>query len=315
MAAAFPIDFTDHHDTDSADLSARQREALEAMLPEIEAVDPKTFLTINIDIPAAVITVSGRLRRLIAYREAVVRELPLFDVTSLDKLEATTLALGQAHTNFHAASQPAEPVQPLVETLIVVRDFLLSDASVLAKRQIIDGERLNELQGTNGFKNLAFDVLLLCAIFRDNWDVIDGRTAVKPSELDHSEGVANRLTAALGSKEAGSDAAPAATVTRQAAFTLFMARYGAVRRAVTYLRWDEDDIDTIAPSLYAGRNRKKSDASEQEPAVPPTGTSPAGQPASPSTPATPTPSTTSNGSALPAAASLIGLPGDTPFNH
>ncbi|MFS8069892.1 MAG: hypothetical protein ACMG6S_26300, partial [Byssovorax sp.] len=37
------------------------------------------------------------------------------------------------------------------------------------------------------------------------------------------------------------------------AFTLFTNAYDQVRRGVMYLRWDEGDADSLAPSLYKGR--------------------------------------------------------------
>ncbi|WP_437907778.1 hypothetical protein WME95_07775 [Sorangium sp. So ce327] len=53
------------------------------------------------------------------------------------------------------------------------------------------------------------------------------------------------------------------------------------RRAVAYLRWDEGDADTIAPSLYKGRGRAASSsdtAAAPDDAAPP-GAAPAGTPA------------------------------------
>ncbi|HEX4334524.1 MAG TPA: hypothetical protein VH062_01350 [Polyangiaceae bacterium] len=48
---------------------------------------------------------------------------------------------------------------------------------------------------------------------------------------------------------------------RTRAFTLFVNAYDQVRRAVSYLRWDDDDAGTVAPSLYVrrGNGKKKPD--------------------------------------------------------
>lgn len=335
MAASYSIDFIDHHPVDLGDLAARQRVASVKMGPKIDAVDPRTYQVINFDIPAAVVTVLGRMPRIRSYREPILQNLSRFDITQIDELEDAALALGHAHTQLHASSEPAEAVAPLAETLLKSRDFLLSDATALAKREIIDGDRLNELQGTNGYRNTTFDVLLLVSIFRDNWEQIGGRTAVKQVELDQAEGLANRLVEVLGAREAGTEGASDASVRRQAAYTLFVDRHNQVRRAITYLRWDIGDTDQIIPSLYAGRNRKKAD--DAAPAAPtpapvtgasgaPNGSAtPAPSPAAPAAPAASNGSTGNgsnangstgaNGTALPPAASLIGLPGDTPFNR
>jgi hypothetical protein len=57
------------------------------------------------------------------------------------------------------------------------------------------------------------------------------------------------------------------------AFTLFLRTYGDAQRAVEYLRSEQGDAESIAPSLYTGRGRKKADPPAPSPA--PTTTRPA----------------------------------------
>ncbi len=54
---------------------------------------------------------------------------------------------------------------------------------------------------------------------------------------------------------------------RNRAYTLVVGCYDHVRRAVTFLHWDEGDIDTLVPSLFAGRKHKPADDAAQ-PAAP-----------------------------------------------
>ena len=65
------------------------------------------------------------------------------------------------------------------------------------------------------------------------------------------------------------------TERRARAFTLFFNAYDQCRRAVGYLRWNEDDADQVAPTLFTGRARRASSA-EPAPAE-----SPAATPAAP----------------------------------
>lgn len=51
----------------------------------------------------------------------------------------------------------------------------------------------------------------------------------------------------------GGTALAAAIGLRQRAFTLLASIYDEVRRAVAYLRWHENDVTDLAPSLSAGR--------------------------------------------------------------
>ena len=299
--------------TTAPDVSAAalQRVAFQELEEEIAAVDPEDFVTINVDLPGIVTTIRGYFSRIASYRDAA-SELPAFDISAFDKLEVTTLAVGGAHLHYVAASGPAEPVQPLVDELTKQREVLLTDVTALAKRSLIDGDRLKQLQGTNGFKNLVYDVLLLCTLLREKWSTVSSRTAVRIEEIDAAENKADRLGAALGSREAGGNDVPAATALRQAAYTLFVRRYDQVRRAISFLRWDEEDVEHIAPSLYAGRGGRPKKGDPVAP-VTPVAAAPSASVVAPvqTAPA----ASASNGSALPAAASMIGLPGDTPFSR
>jgi hypothetical protein len=65
-------------------------------------------------------------------------------------------------------------------------------------------------------------------------------------------------------------------------FALLVHAHGQTRRAVAYLRWNEGDTDTIAPSLFKGRGDRDASpsdtATEPEDVAAPPG---AGAPAAP----------------------------------
>ncbi|WP_437980893.1 hypothetical protein [Sorangium sp. So ce117] len=81
---------------------------------------------------------------------------------------------------------------------------------------------------------------------------------------------------------------------RARAFSLLVHAYDQTRRAVAYLRWDEEDADTIAPSLYKGRTGRATAHSD-------TVAAPGDEaPAAPAAPGAATPAAP-NGTAAPAA--------------
>jgi hypothetical protein len=45
-------------------------------------------------------------------------------------------------------------------------------------------------------------------------------------------------------------------MTRARALSRLVRVYEEVRRMVTFLRWHQDDVDAITPSLWAGRHRR-----------------------------------------------------------
>lgn len=78
--------------------------------------------------------------------------------------------------------------------------------------------------------------------------------------------VARQLLEAAGAKEQAPAAGIEAAEIRSKIYTQFINCYDQIRRVVTYVRWDADDIDDFAPSLFAGRggSARKSPAAEPE---------------------------------------------------
>ncbi len=59
-----------------------------------------------------------------------------------------------------------------------------------------------------------------------------------------------------------SEATLAAGGDRQRAYTLLVNAYDQARRAVTYLRREEKDVEKFTPSLWVGRGRRRNGSSE-----------------------------------------------------
>lgn len=164
-----------------------------------------------------------------------------------------------------------------------LRETLLVDASALARRELVDAQRLTEFKGATGYRQVAFELLGLATVLRERWADIASKTAIQAEELDQAEKLAERILHAVGMKEQTPSVTEAAK-RRATAFYLFV-RLDQVRRAVTFLRWNEGDVDRIAPSVYAGRTsgrRKEETKSQSTPAPSPAAPAPAGtSPAAP----------------------------------
>jgi hypothetical protein len=296
------------------------RDAYDNAQPAAKALNVEDLISVNIDLPTAVTTAVGALPEILALRDQVVKDLPNFDIKNFDLLETYTRATGHAHALYMGASAAPEAILALNEQGITLRDLLYSDATALATRGIISGDKLGDFKANVGYKNLAFDLLGLASVLRLNWDKIASKTAIQPSELDTAESIGEQLVSALGAREQAPAAAAEQAQQRQRNFTLFAKAYDQVRRAVSFLHWDQDDVERIAPSLYAGRNtgRKKSDPA-QPGTAPTTGTSlPSPGAAAGTTTPTPPAAGTTAPSAHPQAAHVTtpttaGLPGASPF--
>jgi hypothetical protein len=296
------------------------QEAFDRVEAEIRALPESALIPVNLDVPSAVATALGALPEILAFRERLTA-LKDVDTTRLDKLRDYGFALLHTQTAYRGATGPADPIGGMAEELFAIRDQLFSDAQTLGKRKLLDLTRVEKYRSGLGFKNLALDVNGLVQILRENAGAIAGKTAVTAAELDHAAELAGTIIVAVGVKEQSPAVTSAITLVRQQAFTLFVNAYDALRRGISFLRWNEGDVDTIAPSLYAGRTgRKPTEPDATDPTTPASATTPT----SANNPTSPITAPAQAGANKPAATNSasdvstlpgIGLPGSAPFTH
>jgi hypothetical protein len=237
--------------------SPRSAAAYEELLPEILAVTEESLSPILIDIPTAVTTVLGVLPRIQALRPEIVETLRKFDFGRFDRLEQYTLAVSHAHALHRAAHGPKISLTRTGRELIAVREMLLWDARSLAAHRLVHGTRLAGCRVTPGYRGLAYDVLMLVELLKEAWSRVHDRTPVTMAQLDRAAVSAERLLTAVGLRDQAAPTVAEATMIRRKAFALFMQVYTKARAVVQYLRAELGDADEIAPSLYAGRARRK----------------------------------------------------------
>jgi hypothetical protein len=97
----------------------------------------------------------------------------------------------------------------------------------------------------------------LSKVMQDAWPQIQGKSATTADDLKTANQMSTRLMRIVGVREQSLAIVAAASETRLRAFTQLIRVYEDARRAVTYLRAAEGDADTIAPSLYPGRPRRR----------------------------------------------------------
>ncbi|WP_437535162.1 hypothetical protein WME79_13030 [Sorangium sp. So ce726] len=224
---------------------------------------------------------------------AGAERLPTHDVGLVDRLEIYALAAWYAHLAWLSSGGAQNGLKQLVEEAVPLRANLLGDAEALARRGLVDAETVADIRTGNGHMDTANDLVALSALFSASWPEIAGKTAATEEEVRRAGELGPELLAALGVREHGAAPGPSEAADRRArAFTLFVDAYDQTRRAVTYLRWKEDDIEAIAPSLYKGRGGRGASSSDtdaapqvappaQPDAAPPGAAAPAPPPAAP----------------------------------
>jgi hypothetical protein len=266
---------------------------------------------LNVDVQSAVATVLGSLPEIGVYREAM-STLPGLDAGKLQGLEEYAQAAAEAHSRWVTTMRPPEDIVALNAQALTTREMLRSDATALANRGLIAQEQLALFKGLVGYKNVAFDLINWANLMRDSWSSIQGKTALTAAEVQQAKQLGERLVRAAGLREQAPLFQAEAARIRQQAMTLLMGAYDETRRAIVFLRWHDNDADSIAPSLYAGKTRHSTDAAPaptppEPPANPPSPTPPV------ATPPAPAPHASGNGAPTGLAAVAAGLPGAPPF--
>jgi hypothetical protein len=274
------------------------KEAYARVLPELQALSVDELLLITLDIPSAISTTLGALPEIRALRAEIERQLKEFDFTAFDKLEDYAFALNYAHTKYASATQPADDFEAITVEGTALRDTLLGDARTLARRGLVDGNRLKDVNTVPGYKNLATDLGVLADVLGESWSQIEGKTVVAHAELELAMKLQSRLMRIVGLREQGPAVVAAATDMRVRAFTLLARTYDQARRVVSFLRWDAGDTDKIAPSLYAGRSNGRRKTAETPASTLPT--PPAPTPPATNAPANPPPAAPAAGGSAPA---------------
>jgi hypothetical protein len=228
--------------------------------PEMAKLDPESLGKINVDISQAVSLALGVLPGLQFLRPKLA-ELPDFQIACFDKLETYALGAWYAHLLALPPASASNPVQALLEEATSLRKALLADADALAARGLLDVGSVEAIRTGQGNLDTANDLVALSALLGASWDKIEHKTAATAAEVHRAGDLGPLLIAALGVREHGTIATPAEAADRKVrAFTLFAGAYDQVRRGVSYLRWNEGDADSLAPSLYKGRGGSRSAA-------------------------------------------------------
>jgi len=246
------------------------RRAFKKVRPLLDAMPDSALLQLNLDPLAAVAKVRAVLPAILLMRDSIEGTLRFFDLKNLDQLETYALALVQAHAIYRGNTARSQVLPKLSAEASALRGQLLRDSNTLVERGLIPRARLSRLQGPNGYRNIASDLLTIGELLHDSWPTIANRTAISLAELDRAEALADEMINALGQRKKVTVLAADAALMRQRAFSLFIRAYDEVRRAVLYLRWHEGDAEQIAPSLYGKRNgRGKKRDQDASPATPP----------------------------------------------
>jgi len=221
---------------------------------ELLALDPRRLVPLNVDISVAALVVIGAASDIRKYRAQVVALVGEELARPIDRLELVARAAMQAQAR-HRAEASGTRLAPLATRVRERRMVLRAEVRSLVTRRLLAPEIDAEVTGGQGFNRTVFDVLQLVAALRQNWEAIEGRTGLTVRELDDAESDASQLASRAGIVEqrVPSEAAEM----RLRAYSLMATTYDAVRRVISFLRWNEGDADRIAPAFLGTRRARR----------------------------------------------------------
>ena len=293
----------------SAESPPRYHEAFDRTKAERDAIAAEDLLTLNVDPQIAVTTTLTALPAIKAMRSRLIAEFSNFDVASFDKLEDYAIALSHANTVDLAAAPDATKFEALLQKCGQEREVLRADLNAAIARGHINGERMKELRGGAGARNVIVDTFILLQIARTDWAKLEGKTFITLEQLNRTQRATEDLNSAVAERDREPGQINEASEDRLRAFTLLARTHGKVRRGIQYLRDEFGDASDIMPSFYtgpaSGGGKKRPEAEANKPQLPPA-TLAVG--AAPAVSATPAP-------AVPAASARVGMPGSNPFTQ
>jgi hypothetical protein len=222
------------------------------VLPEATALAVEKLVAINTDVPECVLLGIRVLARLPPFVTSI-NALPEFELQIFNKFRARILALYSVQTKYsHALTPPPElPTQLAKATNL--RDLFLGDSGALVAHGLMNPKAIAMYKGLNGYKNVAFDLAGLVQLLTEMWPQIEGKVIFTKAELDEARQFCQLFVQNVAYREDAPNRIAELADIRQRMYSLFCESYDQVRRAISFLRWNQGDVDTIVPSLFAGR--------------------------------------------------------------
>ena len=215
---------------------------------DIEALNAADLSAMNVDPLSATSIAIGVAERILAHRERMAK-LPEFDVRNVDKLLDYAKATWFVYVTNLPTPEPSEAAT-LFDEVAALRGKLLMWARPLVGAGHFDEAGIAKIKEGSGNKDLPSDLVALVALYRSKWDGIKNICGVTEEDLNRGALIGPAMFALVSRREnqTGTSVTDGALRVRRA-WTLLDRAYLQCRRALDYLRWDEADVDVVAPSL------------------------------------------------------------------
>lgn len=221
------------------------------------------------DLTNAYVVVSGALPALRALEPKLRAALPLFDAGALHRVDRFARAalyaqsVERSTTNTSAAHHAK-----LVEELETLYARFYRNAEFLAAEGLFDAKVVANARTGTAVRDRAADLRMLAIEFAEREGALVGRTLVTRANIEHAFSVSQSVLDSLASRDNFNEAQVKAQRDRQLAAALLYQTWNEIRRAVSWLRWNEGDADKYAPSFFTSAGRRSSDSNRRDDSEP-----------------------------------------------
>ncbi len=241
---------------------------------EVEAQDPNDLSALNTDLVNACSIALGVAPTIMEYRDRAAN-LSEFNIKNFDKLNDYAKATWYLHITNLPAAEAAE-LSDLETEMVALRGKLMLWAGPLVASGKLPDKAIQAIKDGVGAKAFASDVVSLVALYRANWDHIHSMCGVTVEDLDRGAKIAPAVFAGVSLRDnQPSQVQGDAALRVHQAWTLLDRAYSQCRRAIAFLRWDEGDVDRIAPSLRRNTGGRAKPTHQPDPQPEPVAPAPA----------------------------------------
>lgn len=223
---------------------------------EIEAVEDADVVAVNLDIAAMV---GGVL----AAMPAIEKQLPVIETLQGLRVERIRRLRDYAQATLHWQARSLFAVTPTtglaekVTEAIAMRESIQDDLKALSRHGVLDISSLADFGTSIAYRRVGTELLALSRFVHERWSAIQGRSMLTLEQMDAAQRLGNEIVRLCGERDGSPVVAADAVRNRDKAYTLTVRAYNEARAALLFIRREEGDVDTIAPSLWAGRGGSK----------------------------------------------------------
>lgn len=247
------------------DLEDAQK-AYERVKAELEALTADELSMMNVDLVSATSIALGVSERIVAHRERMAA-LPEFEVRNVDRLVDYAKAAWFVYVTNLPAPEPAEGAQLLSE-VVELRAKLLMWATPLVGAGKFDAGAIARIKEGSGNKDAAGDLVALVGLYRARWEDVKTICAVTEQDLTRGAEIGPAVFAMISRREFQAAGLTDGSLRVRRAWTLLDRAYNQCRRALGFLRFEEEDADTLAPSLRRNQGPSTRTQTSRPPTAP-----------------------------------------------